>query len=73
VLDLAQLLNTVNSAMTLQLLALLHNPVPLLQALVCNYSPGQVVAAGMPHWQMVAQRLQLTEEQEVQLSVCHAE
>jgi hypothetical protein len=73
VLDLCQLLYTVDTAMTLQLLALLHNPLPLLQALVCNYSPGQAVAAGMPHWQMVAQRLQLTEDQEVQLSVCHSE
>lgn len=73
VLDLAQLLQTVDSAMTLVVLALVHNHLPMVQASVFNYSPGRACTAGMQHWQAVVQRMQLTEDQEVQLSVCMEE
>ncbi len=56
--------------MTTVLLALLHNHLPLLEASACSISPGKAFGAGMQHWQLVAQRLQLTEQQELHLAVC---
>lgn len=70
VLDMTQLMQTVDSVMTPVLLALLHNQVPLLQASVYCFSPGPTCTSGMPHWRAVVQRMQLTEEQEMQLSAC---
>jgi hypothetical protein len=59
--------------MQLVLLGLLHNQLPLLQASVCSYSMGCTYTPGASHWQAVTQRLQLTEEQEMQLTVCMEE
>lgn len=70
VLDMTQLMQTVDSVMTAVLLALLHNQVPLLQASVYSFSPGPTCTSGMPHWRAVVQRMQLTEAQEMQLSAC---
>jgi hypothetical protein len=70
VLDMTQLMQTVDSVMTPVLLALLHNHVPLLQASAYSFSAGPTCTSGMPHWRAVVQRMQLTETQEMQLSAC---
>jgi hypothetical protein len=57
----------------LLLLGLMHNQLPVLQASVCSYSMGRTYTPGASHWQAVTQRLQLTREQEMQLTACMEE
>jgi hypothetical protein len=71
--DYQQLQEIADSMVTTCMLAYVFNHVPLLQACASSYSPGPKVQPTQQHWEMVADKLHLTELQELHMCICLAE
>lgn len=71
--DYAQLQELVAGVAVDVMLAYVFNHVPLLEACSCSYSPGPNVQPTAQHWEAVADRLHLTELQELHMSLCLGE
>lgn len=72
-IDRELLRQTIDSAVQLIMLAWLLNHVPALAASDCCLNGGPSGQPGLQHWEAVADRLQLTDSQELQISICMAE
>jgi hypothetical protein len=68
--DYAQLQELVAGVAADVMLAYVFNHVPLLEACSYSYSPGPHVRPTAQHWETVADRLHLTELQELHMSLC---
>jgi hypothetical protein len=66
--DYQQLQELVDGIVTRSMLAYVFNHVPLLQAFASSYSPGPKVQPTQQHWEMVADKLHLTELQELEMA-----
>lgn len=68
--DYAQLQELIAGVAVDVMLAYVFNHVPLLEACSYSYSPGPHVQPTAQHWEAVADRLHLTELQELHMSLC---
>lgn len=71
--DYEQLQEVIDDVATLVMLAYVFNEVPMLEACTQSYCSGPQLRPGPTHWQLVAQRMQLTPLQELHMSICLAE
>lgn len=71
--DYQQLQEAVDHIVTHVMLAYVFNHVPLLEACAFSFSPGPQVRPTAQHWEQVADRLQLTELQQLHWTLCLAE
>jgi hypothetical protein len=71
--DYQQLQEVMDNVAIKVMLGYVFNHVPILQACTSSYSPGLQVQPTQQHWEMVADKLHLTELQELHMCICLAE